>query len=185
MEKQTFNKGDFLKYTSYSATGADVFRFGIFEGIDLEPSYQYTKKYSLAVFYDGRKYCQEKDGSGWDYRAVLEVTKNGKYCEKTIDTLCEDTWWAICTPEEKERAIRILALYGYEWNEELMSLIDTNTGEVVHKIIVPKLEYKGDTIKPIREDLKNKLKHSVISKNTYTASPYYHNRYGEYDEYMD
>lgn len=189
MEKRTFNKGDFVKYC-VNNNGTKV-TFGIFEGIDLEPSYQYTKKYSLLLYYDSRKYCnQSTNGNDWGYKPSLEVSLNGKPCEKSIDTLEEDTWWSLCTPEEKENAIHVLHSYGYEWDEELMSLIDIKTGEIVRKIIIPKIEYNGEIIKPITQTLKDKLKKVVKKKNTTSVYGYYppcqsvHYGHG-YDGYYD
>ena len=37
MESKFFNKGDFVKYTSYN--GSKEFKFGIFEGIDTSTTY--------------------------------------------------------------------------------------------------------------------------------------------------
>ena len=180
MEKKTFNKGDFIKYTAYS--GNNNVTFGIFEGVDLAPEFQYTKKYSLVLYYDSHKYCSNGgENGGWGYKAVLDIGKDGKQCEKTIDTMEEDSWWSLCTPTEKREAIETLASYGYEWNEELMALVDVESGEIVHKIIIPKIEYHGDTIKPIGHDLKNKLKKSVLAKNKTTSAahnPYAYNMYG-------
>ena len=181
MEKQTFNKGDFIKYTAYNGSNGSV-TFGIFEGVDLAPEYQYTKKYSLAAYYDSHKYCSNlNNGVGWGYQPVLDVATHDKPCEKTIDTLCEDSWWTLCTPLEKKNAIEILAGFGFEWNEELMAIVDINTGEIVHKIIIPKIEYHGDTIKPICKDFKHKLKKAVINKNKPSYSnASYRNGYGAY-----
>lgn len=187
MANQVFNKGDFVKYEAYS--NGDKMTFGIFEGVDLTPDYQYTKKYSLVLYYDSKKYCSNLDnGVGWGYAPSLDIARDGKECEKSIDTLQEDNWWKLCTPHEKEEAIEVLARYGYEWNEELLALVDTSSGEVVHKIIVPKIEYNGEAIKPICEEFKYKLKETVLSKNKTTAasSPMYGYRNGDYcDECWD
>ena len=190
-EKKTFNKGDFVKYTTY--TSDNRVTFGIFEGVDLAPEYQYTKKFSLAAYYDSYKYCSNLDnGVGWGYAPSLDVATKEKPCEKTIDTLEEDSWWSLCTPLEKKNAIEILASYGYEWNEELLALVDTSTGEIVHKIIIPKIEYNGETIKPICQEYKSKLKKSIIDKSKptysggYRGNPQYgnygYNGYDPYDE---
>jgi hypothetical protein len=185
-EKKTFNKGDFVKYSSYNSATDNKVTFGIFEGVDLAPEYQYTKKFSLAAYYDSYKYCSNLDnGIGWGYAPSLDVATKEKPCEKTIDTLEEDSWWSLCTPIEKKNAIEILASYGYEWDEELLALVDTNTGEIVHKIIIPKIEYNGETIKPICKEYKSKLKKSIIDK----SKPTYHGNtqygcygYDPYDE---
>jgi len=192
-EKKTFNKGDFVKYSTYNGATDNKVTFGIFEGVDLAPEYQYTKKFSLAAYYDSYKYCSNLDnGVGWGYAPSLDVATKEKPCEKTIDTLEEDSWWSLCTPIEKKNAIEILASYGYEWNEELLALVDTNTGEIVHKIIIPKIEYNGETIKPICKEYKSKLKKSIIDKSKPTYGGGYHgnpqygcygyNGYDPYDE---
>lgn len=182
MEKKIFNKGDFIKYSTYnSANDNTKFAFGIFEGVDLAPEYQYTKKLSLAAFYDSYKYCNNLNNEvGWGYKPVLEIASPNKPCEKTIDTVCEDSWWTICTPLEKQRALEILASYGIDWNEEEMTLTNVETGEILHRIIVPKLEYNGDIIKPICNELKSKLRTAVLSKNKASYSSSYPNQYNAY-----
>lgn len=193
-EAKTFNKGDFVKYSTYNSTIGNKITFGIFEGVDLAPEYQYTKKFSLVAYYDSYKYCSNlNNDAGWGYAPSLDVATKGKPCEKTIDTLVENSWWSLCTPLEKREAIEILARYGYEWNEELLALVDMSTGEIVHKIITPKIEYNGETIKPICDEYKNKLKKSIVNKAkpsysgaNYSGNPRYgcygYNGYGEYDE---
>ena len=99
MANKVFNKGDFLKYSTYNGAAEGRVAFGIFEGVDLAPEYQYTKKFSLAAFYDSYKYCSNlNNGVGWGYGPSLEVATKDKPCEKTIDTLVEDSWWTVCTP---------------------------------------------------------------------------------------
>ena len=190
-EKKIFNKGDFIKYNAYnSSNDNNRFAFGIFEGVDLAPEYQYTKKLSLAAYYDSWKYCNNLNNEvGWGHQPVLEVASQNKPCEKTIDTICEDSWWTVCTPLEKKHALEILATYGIDWNEEEMTLTNVETGEILHRIIVPKLEYNGDVIKPICDELKTKLKTAVLSKNKTSYSSSYPSQYnaygynGYYDEY--
>lgn len=180
MEKRAFSKGDFIKYTAYNGSEGSI-NFGVFEGVDLAPEYQYTKKYSLALYYDSHKYCNNLDnGVGWGYAPVLEIATNGKEVSKHTDSLVEDSWWSICTPLEKEKAIAILADNGYEWDEENLALVKADTHEIVHKIIVPKIEYNGDMIKPICKELKSKLANAVRNKNkssygatSYRGYPYY------------
>jgi len=188
MEKRTFQKGDFIKYRAYNDT-TDKITFGIFEGNDLAPQYQYTKKLSLVLYYDSKKYSQDKAGQ-WGYRPSLEIAKDGNECEKTIDTTIEDSWWSICTEEEKEFALQILSANGYIWDEATMTLFDKDTNEVVHKIVVPKNEYNGNIIKPISDWFMDKLRKFVISKNafgSYAGTPNYgggyHPQYGYYNEW--
>lgn len=152
-EKKTFNKGDFVKYSSYNSATDNKVTFGIFEGVDLAPEYQYTKKFSLAAYYDSYKYCSNLDnGIGWGYAPSLDVATKEKPCEKTIDTLEEDSWWSLCTPIEKKNAIEILASYGYEWDEELLALVDTNTVKLFIKSSYLRLSI---TVKPLNQSVRN------------------------------
>lgn len=183
MEK-FFNKGDFVKYVTFNKDKEKV-TFGIFEGVDLAPQWQYAKKYSLVAYYDSYQYCSNPNiGGAWEYRPVLTVASKNKECEKTIDTLVEDTWWKPCSEEEKKQALEILESYGYHWDEELLALVDMETGEIVHKIVAPKLEYHGDTIKPICSNLREKLKKSVLGQ-VKTSVNNTHYSYGRYDEFYD
>jgi len=191
MEKRTFKKGDFVKYRAYNDTSNKI-TFGIFEGNNLAPEYQYTKKLSLVLFYDSLRYMQSLDGSSWGYRAHLDVSTNTRDCEKTIDTYIEDSWWSICTDEEKTKALEILDSYGYSWDDETLTLTKKDTNELVRKIVVPKIEYDGSIIKPISDWLKSKLHKFVLSKIKYSsssASPYggYNPQYGYngYGDYYD
>jgi hypothetical protein len=135
----------------------------------------------LAAYYDSWKYCSHLDnGVGWGYQPVLEVASQNKPCEKTIDTICEDSWWTVCTPLEKKRALEILAKYDIDWDEEEMTLTNVETGEILHRIIVPKIEYNGDVIKPICDELKSKLKIAVLSKNKTSYSSSYPSQYNAY-----
>ena len=163
-QKKKFEKGDFLKYDNKPGS------FAIFEGVDLMPSYSYTKKLSVMVYFDPSKYCQNENGVGWSSRPYLEVATDNKPCEKTVDTYEEDYFWKVCSPLEKEMALATLEEYGYEWDETNLTLKEQATGKIVHKIIIPKLEYNGDIIKPITEERKNHLHKYAISKNTYSYS---------------
>lgn len=184
-EKREFKKGDFIRSKSKPAS------FAIFEGIDLNPSYTYSKRYTVAAFFDPDKYCQNENGCGWSSRPVLEVATKTKPCEKTVDTLKEDYSWVICTEKEKEVAIKVLLDHGFEWNEELLSLIDIESGEIVHKVIIPKLEYKGNIIKPITDKFKMLLRSYTEKENkpNYNYGRNYDNGYGynysSYGRYND
>lgn len=176
--KRKFKKGDFLKYDT--KPGA----FAIFEGIDLLPTYSYTKQFSVVAFFDPRKYCQNENGVGWSSRPFLEISRDNKPCEKTIDTLEEDYFWKLCTETEKDMALATLEEYGYEWDEEQMALIDIKTKKIVHKIVVPKLEYNGAVIKPISNEFKKQLHNYVASKNKSAYSNTYYHQGGYYQRDM-
>lgn len=178
---KTFQKGDFIKY-DYKALS-----FGIFDGEDLMPEFNYAKKYTLALYYDPSKYCQNDDGSGWGSRPVLEVSSFGKHCEKTVDTDKEDNFWKLCSEEEKELALKKMAEYGLRWDEKKLEIIDIGTEKVLYRIKVPKLEYHGEEVKPISKKLKGKLKKYIMGKNK-VATTYPNSRYaygGYYEDYYD
>ena len=117
---ENFEKGDFI--TWINKQGA----FGIYEGIDLEPSATYCKKFTLAAFYDPTKYVDTPQG----YRTVanLDVGTKEKPCAKTIDTYKEDYWWHKASEKEKEEALKILETFGYFWDEKTLSLREINCG---------------------------------------------------------
>lgn len=169
--KKIFNKGDFIKNINKPKA------FGIFEGIDLDPSMKYSKKYSLVVYFDPSKYCKDEDGPGWSSRPVLDITQNGVPCEKTIDTLKEDYSWRVCNDEEKQQAIEKLEEYNLYWDEEIMSLVDKESGEILHKMIIPKLEYHGEVIKPIQIEFKSLLKNYIKKENKPSYSTSYNNNF--------
>ena len=80
MEK-FFEKGDFVKYSTYS--NSDKVTFGIFEGVDLEPQWQYPKKYSLVAYYDSSQYYPSTQyGGATEYRPTLNAPINHKPCAK-------------------------------------------------------------------------------------------------------
>lgn len=188
--KKTFEKGDFLKYYSYQENEYGL-AFAIFEGKEIETSYTYVKKYSLVLFFDPHKYTQEGneiDGHGYSYKKYLTVATKEQPCQKQIDTLKEDSWWKICTPQEKQEAIQKLLTLGLQWDENNLQLIDITSGEVIYQIIVPKIQYNGNKIKPINNNLKSKLKNFITSKVKKTYYPNHNNDYGYYhypNNYVD
>lgn len=187
--KKIFERGDFVRYINKPNS------FGIYEGIDLDPSMKYTKKYSLVLFFDPSKYGQHGDGGGWSSKPVMELPSDDKPCPKTIDTDKEDYSWRLCRPTEIEDAIKKMAEFNLEWDKETMSLIDTETGEIIHKVVVPKLEYKGNIIKPICEKFKKIIKKYVIKENKpnygyggyngYAGHSPYYSQYDYEQEYWD
>jgi len=177
--KRKFERGDFLKYENKPGS------FAIFEGVDLMPTYQYTKKLSVVAFFDPSKYCEGENGCGWGSRPFLEIARDNKPCEKTVDTFEEDYFWKVCTPNEKEMALATLEEYGYEWDEEKLALIDKFTNKIIHKIIVPKLEYDGTIIKPMSQNHKKCLKDYITTKNSYSYGSYGYQQYGYYDDYYE
>lgn len=180
-EKRIFQKGEFITNTNKPTS------FAIFEGIEME-SYGVNKKYSVIAAYDPSKYRELPNGGGWASQPYLEVATSTTRCEQTVDGDTESYWWKPCTPEQKEKAIATLEDYGYHWNEELMAIVDKETGEIVRTIVVPKLEYHGEVVKPITQKVKAFLlkvcKEINMKKYSYQTN-YYSGGYGCWDEYWD
>ena len=153
MSKETYKfiPGDFI--TNSNKPGS----FAIFEGIESESISSTYKKYSVIAYYDPRKYMELPDGS-WGSIPNMDVATSTTRCDQLVDGDSDSFWWSVCTPQEKERALGILEDYGYYWNEDLLSIIDKKTGEIVRNIIQPKIEYNGETVKPISKKLKNLLR---------------------------
>lgn len=174
-EKKTFKKGDFITYDNKPGS------FVIFEGIDNSTSSY--KKLSVIANYDPSKYRQHDDGT---YRTspFLEVATKDTRCEKTLDDEKETFWVRLCTPREKENALAKLEEYGYYWNEDLLALIDKETGEIIRKVITPKIEYHGEIIKPITEKFKKLLRMFCIETNRKKYSYQNDTRY-QYGRYWD
>lgn len=149
--KRTFKKGEFITNTNKPGS------FAIFEGIECE-SYGVTKKYSAIASYDPSKYRENPNGGGWASLPYLEVATKTTRCTTTVDGDTESFWWRPCTEEEIEKATDILQDYGYYWNDDLLSIISKDTGEIVRTIVEPKVEYNGDVIKPISKKFKELLR---------------------------
>lgn len=166
--KRDFKKGEFIMNTNKPGS------FAIFEGIEAE-SYSATKKYSVIVSYDPSKYRELPTG-GWGSLPYIEVATKCTRCETTVDGDTSSYWWRPCTESEKEKAIGVLQEYGYYWNEELLSIIDKETGEIVRTVVEPKIEYNGEVVKPISQKLRSLLKRvcDEITKKRYSyQSTYY------------
>ena len=178
-EYRRFRKGEFLTNTNKPGS------FVIFEGIE-EESYSTMKKYSVIAAYDPSKYRENPSGSGWMTSPYLEVSTRATRCTQTVDGDTNSYWWRPCTPGEVEKAIKILSDYGYYWNEDLLSLIAKDTGEIVSTVVEPKLKYNGEVVKPISQKLKellSKVCHGIIEKKYSYKSTYYNNAYaGFWDE---
>ena len=178
-ETRMFKKGDFITYNNKPGS------FSIFEGIDLSTSSY--KRFSVIVDYDPNKYRKHDDG---EYKSspFFEVATKTTRCDKTVDEGYETYWVRVCTDAEKERAIDIMQQYGYYWNEDLLAVINKETGEIIRKVVNPKLEYHGEIIRPITKRLKKLLRIFCVENNKkkYSATTYYYNPYySYYDEYYD
>ena len=179
MEYGNFEKGDFLTWVNKPGC------FGIYEGKNLNDSTTYAKRMTLIVFFDPSKYTETNDG----YKNVpfLDVSKGAHVCEKTVDTEKEDYWWHKANEQQKIDAINTLAEWGYYWDEEELALVEIATGEIIKRIIIPKIEYNGEIVKPIRQSFKDKLVDFVKLKNKPTTTTNYgspsYPYYGRGDEY--
>ena len=168
-DKRFFEKGDFV--TNPNKPGS----FAIFEGIECE-SYSSLKKYSAIAAYDPSKF-QEITKGNWETLPYLEVATKTTRCSTKIDGDAPSYWFRLCTEKEKENALNVLQDYGYYWNEDLLSIISKDTGEIIRTIADPKIEYNGNVIKPISRKLKDMLKNvcdSIIKKKySYNSETYY------------
>lgn len=181
-----FEKGMFLTNPNQKGT------FFIFEGIDISTT-QYTKKYSVVAAYDPHKYCRESDTSYvYTYKEWFDYANNEERCSETVNETCETSWIRQCTAEEKEQAINVLHEYGYDWSDEMLALIDMESGEIVRKIPCPSNEYNGDIIFPLNDSNKGLLHDYVESINkpklattscNHVYDEAYWNRYNDYDDY--
>ena len=191
-EYRVFQKGDFITETNKPGS------FFIYEGINLSPSY---KKLSIIAQYDPSKYRKQDDGEYYS-SPFLEIATNNSKCDKSLYEDKETYWCKICTPEQKEKALEVLRNYGYSWDDETLSIIDINTGEVVRKVTEPKTEYNGETVKPITKKLKDLLRGLCVESNkkkySYSGGgssypyqgardyyDYYNSRWDEYGYYYD
>lgn len=146
-----FTKGEFITNTNKPGS------FAIFEGIECE-SYGNTRKYSAIAYYDPNRYMESPDGSGWGYQPFIEVATAKTRCTQTVDG-GETYWWKSCSAEEIEEAFGVLHDYGYYWNEDLNSIIDRKTGEIIRTVSEPIIKYNGDVVKPISKKFKDLLKY--------------------------
>lgn len=171
-EKKTFKRGDFLRKDNKKGS------FMIYEGNNLSTTLY--KKMSLVCFYDPDKYVM--GAIGYEQKPNLEVASKTTPCETTIDTEQEDYWVKVCNEAEKAEALKILDSYGYHWNEETFELVDTTTGEIVKKILIPDDKYYGQVVKPITTEHKNLVKKCCLKK---VAPSYGYQGVGYGDDYYD
>ena len=175
-----FKPGDFITFTNKEGS------FAIYEGIDIATSR--FKKLTVILSYDPNKYVKTEEG--YKMCPSIETSTKLTNCETTVDTNEETYWVRKCNEDEIKEALKIMKEFGYDWNENDLSVIDAKTKSIITKIHIPKIEYKGQIIKPTPSDLKQLLKTFCIEKNKNTA--YYSNslysRYWEgwgYDDYLD
>ena len=160
-------RGDFITYTNKPGT------FGIYEGVPLHKNNEYFKQYTLVLFFDPSKYQETKNG--YKEAPSLEIASETTKCTKTTDTDWENYWWTKLTPKQKIEAEEKLKEFGYKWDEETLTLVSTDTGEIIYQSKdnkPPKPKYDGRVIKLITKEIEKKLRDSI--KVTTTKSNYYH-----------
>jgi flagellar basal body rod protein FlgC len=172
-----FKPGDFITFTNKEGS------FAIYEGVDVSTST--FKKLTTILSYDPSKYMQTDEG----YKMIphMEVSTKLSNCEKTIDSNESNYWTRKCNEDEIKKALEIMKEYGYAWDKDNLSVVNSDTGSVIAKIHIPKIEYKGQIIKPTSFKLKQLLKMFCTQKNKKTTSytyPGYWDYYG-YDECYD
>ena len=175
-----FNPGDFVTFSNKKGS------FAIYEGVDASTTSY--KKLTVLLYYDPSKYTQTDEG----YKMIpfMETSKKNKPCEKTVDTDENSYWTRRCTAEEIDEALEVMREYGYLWDEENLAVVAADSGDVITKIRLPKIEYKGQVIKPMTEKFKKLLKFFCLEKNKKTYSyPDNYSRYwdmmGCYEDYWD
>ena len=176
-----FKPGDFVSFSNKPGS------FAIYEGIDL--SVTTYKKISVLLYYDPSKYTPSESG-GYVMKPFLEMSTKNSMCEKTLDSDEPSYWIRRCNQFEIEDALKVLHENNIIWDEENLSLLNAETGEVLTKIHVPKAEYNGQIIKPMSLKFKKLLKVFCRNKNPKTSSYSYNNywnRYSEcgYEDYWD
>lgn len=174
---KVFEPGDFLTYDNKPGS------FAIFEGIE-QPSNTTTRKFSVLASYDPSKYREHEDGA-WRSSPFIEVATRDTRCSQLVENACESFWWRVCTEAEKEKAIDILQQYGYYWNEDLLSIISKDTGEIIRTVAKPTLEYHGEIVKPITKKIKEFIQNlcfeGIKKKYSYSQTCYH----GCWDGYWD
>ena len=170
----SFKKGDFIKNKQQHGS------FAIFEGRDVTPSTYVTRHYSLALYYNPKKYMLQENGS-WDYSPTLEVSTPSEPCKTDVDTMREDYWWGPCSDSEVMTAMQILYDNGYIYDPDTMTLTDRVSGKVIRQLADPTPSYNGEKIKPITKGLRHSL-HSCIhfkaARTSYNSgNNYYHDQY--------
>ena len=171
-----FKKGDFIKYSLKEG------EFVIFEGRKTKPQYSTLPRYTALLHYNPSHYHKDENNEFVD-EPLMEVAINGKSVDKALDTLKEDYWWKLCTPSEKEKCLDIISQYGYIWDDETLSLIDRETGEVLRTLADPEVKYMGQTITVSAARQNETAIRSFVVANTpaYSYGNYSYNR--NWDEY--
>lgn len=176
-----FKPGDFITFSNKSGA------FAIYEGVDISTTTY--KKLTAILTYDPAKYTQTTEG----YKMIpfMETSTKTKCCEKTIDTDESCYWTRKCTDEEVEEAIEVMRKYGYLWDEENLAVVAMDSGDIITQVRLPKLEYKGQIIKPMTDKFKKLLRLFCLDKNKKVEYSYPYSRYwgmdGEYgyEDYWD
>lgn len=173
-DKKVFEKGEFIRKKSKPGS------FMIFDGDNI--SQTAYKRLTLVCSYEPERYSV--GSCGYAPKPFFSVACNGVPCEDTVDTDVEDFWIIRLTEGEKNKALKVISSYGYEWDEKNLAMIRINDGKVVKKIVVPDNKYHNEVIKPISLEFKALLKKSCTKtkKKSYETSPYYGYYEGDYGD---
>lgn len=190
---EKFQKGEII------STGVEANpSFAIYEGKD-RSEYSGYKKLSVIAYYCPNKYIKTDDGS-YQPHPFFEAATKDKPCEKTVDSDVPTYWVRKCSPSEREKALEKFKEYGYEWDENELTLTNFHTGEIVYKIKRPIIKYNGEQIIPtvcnhfksiLKSFCKSKNKKTTTTYNNYSYGDDYYSNYwgrrgnGEYDDYWD
>ena len=166
-----FSPGDFVTFSNKKGA------FAIYEGVDTSTSTY--KKLTVILAYDPSKYTKTEDG--YQMIPFMEVSSKNSPCEKTLDTDEDSYWTRRCTEEEIEKALEVMRNYGYLWDKENLAVVSIDSGEVIAKVHLPKVEYKGQIIKPMTEKFKKMLRMFCLEKNKKVEHSYPSN----YSRYWD
>lgn len=140
-EKRPFTRGDII--TKSTSKGW----FVIYDGTEVQVT-QYTKKYALVLYYDPEKYTKNEDTGVYDRKPFLTYATSTMPCLETIDENKETYWYNIASEEEEAEVMEKLAEFHLHWNKETFTLTDTETGEVIKQLKMPKIAYCGTPIVP-------------------------------------
>ena len=165
-----FKPGDFI------CCKTDRGHFFIYEGDKVKESQYYTTfNYSVALEYDDRHYMKLGDGN-WGYGKMLKL--NGKDGILTVDYDCDNWRYDLMTDVEKEQALSKLEEFGYHWNDESKELCDTESGEIIFKIVMPSFDYNNELVRLMTSQRRLFL---MMVCNKPLTTPAYNYNYEYYD----
>lgn len=152
--------GDFVTHTNRPGT------FGIYEGYNKSRDNNcFFNQYSLALYFEPNKF--QSTPSGYKEAPSLEINSLTTTCKKTIDTESENYWWKKLTKTQRIEADEKLKEYGFMWDDETLSLIVIETGEIIYQYkdndndALPTPMYNGEVINPSNKEFRDILMKTV------------------------